>query len=183
LELQDVVTESVSLARDNSKEALLKRLEKYESVPPRSKADPKDLPRWVKTALVYWALDGLSYSDAAKRFKHSPKTLSEYAKSPAAKQWLSTLHEFLEDPVQMAKAILAANAHSITLERFAFLQAAIEAGDYKTGDAIARDLQDRVGIVAKRQQTDAPAVIKIQFGGSDLSAPVVEAEWESVENE
>jgi hypothetical protein len=178
-----LMTDSVSLTRDNSPEAFAKRMEKYETIPADKKEHPSQLPRWVKTALVYWALDGLTYKEAAERFNRKPKTLSMYAKSPAAKIWLSSLNEFLEDPVAMAKAVLSANAHSITLERFAFLEAAIDAGDYKEGDKIARDIQDRVGIVAKRQQTEAPLSIVIKLGGGDLSAAAVEAEYEIVDDE
>jgi hypothetical protein len=178
------MADSTDPGRDNSTKALIERLDKYETVPADKKEHPSQLPRWVKTALVYWALDGLTYKEAAERFNRSPRTLSLYARSPAGQIWLSTLKEFLEDPVAMAKAILSANAHSITLERFAFLQAAIDAGDYKEGDKIARDIQDRVGIVAKRQQSEVPMSIVIKLGGgNDLSAAAVEAEYEIVEDE
>jgi hypothetical protein len=176
------MTDSYDLTRSTLPADVANRLENV--VPADKKEHPSEIPRWAKTAMVYWALDGLSYKEAAARFNRKPATLSAYARSPAGQIWLSTLKEFLEDPVAMAKAILSANAHSITLERFAFLEAAIDAGDYKEGDKIARDIQDRVGIVAKRQQTDAPMSIVIQLGGGgDLSPAVVEGSYEIVEDE
>ena len=152
------------------------------NIPPRQKEDISELPRWVKTALVLWKVDGNSYNEAAKRFNRTGGTLSEYANSPAGKKWLASLEAFVEDPVAMAKAYLSANALSVTLERFIFLQAAIDAGDYVQGDKIARDLQDRMGVVAKK--TDAGAIsVKINLGGVPLEVPMIEAEWEEVKGE
>jgi hypothetical protein len=170
------MADSTSLTRSNLPDDVKERLAKYESVQPHLRENISDLPRWVKTALVLRAVDGLSYNEAATRFNKAGSTLSNYAQSPASKKWLSSLESFIEDPVAMAKAYLSANALSVTLERFIFLQAAIDAGDYATGDKIAKDLQDRMGIVAKK--ADAGAVsVKINFGGANFDAPVVEAEW------
>src|SRR5690606_31397358 len=138
-----------------------------------------ELPRWVKTALVLREVDGLTYREAAARFNKAASTLSDYARSPAAKTWIASLTEFVEDPIAMAKAYLSANALSVTLERFIFLQAAIDAGDYATGDKIARDLQDRMGIVAKKSSEGAIQV-KINLGGTSLDMPAIEAEYEEV---
>jgi hypothetical protein len=172
--------DSLSLTRDNSKEAVWKRLEAYGSTPADEREDVKDLPRWVKTALIFKAVDGMTWKDAAGRFGRSGRTLAMYARSPGARKWMASLEAFLEDPVAMAKAYLSANALSVTLERFVFLQAAVDAGDYKEGDKIARDIQDRMGLGVKK--ADGGAInVKIQFGGASLEGPVVEAEWESVE--
>jgi hypothetical protein len=163
---------------ESNKAVWLAKIEAGEivSIPPEKKENVEDLPRWVKTALVLWKVDGNSYKEAAARFNKAGGTLSSYARSPAGRKWLSSLESFIEDPVAMAKAYLSANALSVTLERFIFLQAAIDAGDYATGDKIAKDLQDRMGIVAKK--ADAGAVsVKINFGGANFDAPVVEAEW------
>lgn len=171
--------ESTSLSRSNKNEDIIKRMEKYESIPPAKKEDVSELPRWVKTALILRAVDGLTYKEAAGRFNKAAGTLKEYGRSPAAKAWLESLTGFLEDPVAMAKAYLSANALSVTLERFIFLQAAIDAGDYKEGDKIARDMQDRMGMVAKRSN-DGAISVKINLGGSGIEVPAIDAEWEVV---
>lgn len=155
---------------------------KYEKKPAYKRTELSELPRWVKTALVMKHVDGLTYKEAAARFNRSGGTLSEYGKSPAASKWIEHLLEFVEDPVAMAKAYLSANAMSVTLDRIAFLQAAIEAGDYATGDKIAKDLQEKMGIVAKKSQEGALSV-KIQLGAGSVDVPVIEAEWEKVGDE
>lgn len=173
------MTDSTNSKRDNSRAALDTRLAKYAEnmVAPCNKENIEDLPRWVKTALVMKAVDGMSYNEAAERVGRKGGTLSDYAKSPAAKKWLESLMVFLDDPISLAKAYIGANALSVTLERFAFLEAAVAAGDYREGDKIARDLQDRMGIVAKKVDGGAISV-KIQLGGGTLlEGPVVEAEW------
>jgi len=175
---------SIDSNRDNTNEGIAARMEKYKgkSIKPQDREKVTDLPRWVKTALVMKVVDGMTYKQAAERFNKSPKSLSAYARSPAAKKWVENLSEFVEDPVAMAKAYLAANALSVTLDRIAFLEAAVAAGDYTTGDKIARDLQDRMGIVAKKTSEGALSV-KIQLGASSAEIPTIEAEWEKVGDE
>ena len=168
---------STDANRDNSKAAVLARLEQYPSIRKEDRTEIEQLPRWVKTALVMQAVDGLSYNEAAERLGKAGSTLSAYAKSPAAKKWLSGLSEFLNDPVAMAKAYLSANALTITLERMAFLEAAVAAGDYREGDKIARDLQDRIGIIAKKAESGGAINIRLSLGGALLEGPVIEAEW------
>lgn len=171
---------STDVSRSNLPEDVKKRLAKYESTPPDKKENVADLPRWVKTALVLHAVDGLSYNEAAARFNKAGSTLSSYRRSPAAAKWLDSLTDFIEDPVAMAKAYLSANALSVTLERFIFLQAAIDAGDYATGDKIARDLQDRMGIIAKKSGGDGALSVNIKLASSSVEVPSIEAEWEVV---
>ena len=173
------MTDSTSVSRNNSAEAITERMAKYaeNTVPPEKKEEVSDLPRWVKTALVMKAVDGMSYNEAAERLGKTGGTLSNYAKSPAAKKWLASLAAFLEDPVALARAYLSANALSITLERLAFLEAAVAAGDYREGDKIARDLQDRLGLGAKKEGAGGAINIRLSLGGALLEGPVVEAEW------
>ena len=168
---------STDANRDNSKAAVLARLEQYPSIRKEDRTEIEQLPRWVKTALVMQAVDGLSYNEAAERLGKAGSTLAGYAKSPAAKKWLSGLSTFLNDPVAMAKAYLSANALTITLERMAFLEAAVAAGDYREGDKIARDLQDRIGIIAKKAESGGAINIRLSLGGALLEGPVIEAEW------
>ena len=163
--------------RDNSAEAIHARMAKYERTTSKDIVEIEQLPRWAKTALVMRAVDGLSYNEAAERVGKSGASLERYARSPAADKWLAGLTPFLDDPIAMAKAYLSANALSITLERLAFLEAAVAAGDYREGDKIARDLQDRVGIIAKRAEAGGAINIRLSLGGALLEGPVVEAEW------
>jgi len=177
--------DSTSLTRDNSTEALKKRLAKYaeNTIPRNKKAEIQDLPRWVKTALVMKAVDGLTYKEAAARMNKKPDTLSGYAKSPAAHKWLESLLEFIDDPVEMAKAYLRGNALSITLDRIVNLEAAIAAGDYKAADSIAKDLQEKLGITAPKAKADVPAVLNITIGGDQVEIPMIEAEWVEIVEE
>jgi len=158
-------------------------MEKYKDNVPQEKENVEDLPRWVKTALVYKALDGMSFKDAAERVNRNASTLSKYSRSPAAHKWLENLAEFLDDPVEMAKAYMRANALSITLDRISFLEAAITAGDYKAGDAIAKDIQEKLGIVSPKTKTDVAPVLNITIGGGNVEIPAIEAEWTEVKDE
>ena len=168
---------STDANRDNSAAAIHARMAKYERTTSKDIVEIEQLPRWAKTALVMRAVDGLSYNEAAERVGKSGASLERYARSPAADKWLAGLAPFLDDPIAMAKAYLSANALSITLERLAFLEAAVAAGDYREGDKIARDLQDRVGIIAKRAEAGGAINIRLSLGGALLEGPVVEAEW------
>jgi len=161
------------------------RMAKYKDnvVDPQDKEDPEDLPRWVKTALVVRAIEDLSYKTAAEQIGRNPSTLSKYARSPAAEKWLGSLFEFLDDPVEMAKAYLRGNALSITLDRVLFLEAAKAAGDYKAGDAIAKDIQEKLGIMAPKTKTEGPAVLNITIGSGSVEIPMIEAEWTEVKDE
>ena len=152
-------------------------------VKPEDKENIEDLPRWVKTALVFRHLDGMTWKDAAKRVGRPSGSLSKYAKSKAAKKWLETLIPFIEDPVAMAKAYLKGNALSVTLERMAFLEAAIEAGDYKAGDAIAKDIQEKLGIVSPKTKTDSQPVLNITIGSGSVEIPAIETTWLEVKDE
>ena len=167
------------------KQTMTEKMAKYKdtAVSPQNKENVQDLPRWVKTALVFKAVDGMTYTKAAERVNHSPNSLKKYAQSPAAKKWLESLLEFIEDPIEMAKAYLRGNALSVTLERMAFLEAAIAAGDYKAGDAIAKDIQEKLGIVSPKTKTDAQPVLNITIGSGSVEIPALEASWEEVKDE
>lgn len=149
------------------------------ATPAREKQEPHELPQWAKTALVMRAVEDLTFEEAAKRFNRTAKTLGAYGQSPAAEKWLGSLSAFLADPVAMARAILGANALSITLDRFMMYEAAKET-NIELADKIARDLQDRMGIVAKKVEAGAISV-KINLGGTSMEIPVIEAEYEVVE--
>jgi len=159
-------------------------MEKYKDnvVDPKLRENVEDLPRWVKTALVFRALEGSSWKEAAERLGRRPDTLSKYGQSPAAKKWLGDLLEFIDDPIELAKAYMRANALSITLERIAFLEAAISAGDYKAGDAIAKDIQEKLGIVSPKTKMDVAPVLNITIGGA-IEVPTIDATWEEVKDD
>jgi len=173
--------ESKAIIKKETNKELFARLKK--DFKPQECESVEDLPRWVKTALVFKTLDGMSFAMAAKRVGRNNSTLSKYAQSPAAKKWLESLIEFIEDPVEMAKAYLRGNALSITLERMAFLEAAIAAGDYKAGDAIAKDIQEKLGIVSPKTKTDSPPILNITIGAGSIEIPAIEAEWSEVKDE
>ena len=173
--------DSTSLTKKKETHAELFARLSLNKVPPKKKENIEDLPRWVRTALVMKAVDGASYKDAAKRFNRVGDTLSDYAKSPAAKKWLSSdFLGFIDDPIEVAKAYLKGNALSITLDRIAFLEMAIEAGDYKTGDAIAKDIQEKIGITAPKAKNEGPAVLNITIGSGSVEVPIIEGEWVEV---
>lgn len=177
------MAESKAVAKKKETDAERWARLKLTQVPPKEKKNVEDLPRWVKTALVMKAVDGATYKEAANRLNHAPSTLRDYAKSPAAKKWLSTLAEFIDDPVEMAKAYMRAHALSITLERLAFLEAAIAAGDYKAGDMIAKDIQEKLGIVSPKTKSEGPAVLNITIGSGAVEVPAIEATWTEVKVE
>ncbi len=166
------------------KQTMTEKMAKYKDnvVDPKLKENIEDLPRWVKTALVFKAVEGASWKEAADRFNRRGDTLSKYGQSPAAKKWLVDLNEFADDPVEMARAFMRANALSITLERIANLDAAISAGDYKAADAIAKDIQEKLGIVSPKTKTDVAPVLNITIG-SNIEIPTIEADWTEVKDE
>lgn len=149
----------------------------------KDKQEPHELPQWVKLALVRRAVEDLSYKDAAALFNKKGDTLRKYAQSPAAHKWLEPVFELIKDPVAMARALLAGNALHVTIDRMMFLETAKATGDYVAGDKIARDLQDRMGLVAKKASENQGMSIKINFGGAGFDAPVIEAEWEASDDE
>jgi hypothetical protein len=121
-----------------------------QGTPPNKREEPTDLPRWVKSALVFKEVYGESYNESAERFKRTGATLSQYAGSPAGKKWREQLTRFADDPIALAEAMLKGNALNITLDRIMFLEGLKEAGDFVEADKIARDLQDRIPELAKK---------------------------------
>jgi hypothetical protein len=118
--------------------------------PPREREEPSDLPRWVKSALVFKEVYGETYKEAAERFKKTGNTLAQYGQSPAGHKWREQLTRFADDPIALAEAMLKGNALNITLDRIMFLEGLKEAGDFVEADKIARDLQDRIPELAKK---------------------------------
>lgn len=147
---------------------------------PEAKEDISELPQWVKISLVQRVIGDLTYDEAAKPYGRKGASLADYGRSPAAKAWLAGLTPFLDDPIAMARAILAGSALSITADRLMIYEMAKET-NIELADKIARDLQDRMGIVAKKQEAGAISV-KINLGGTTLEIPSVEAEWEMIED-
>jgi hypothetical protein len=158
-----------------------------QGVPPREREDVKDLPRWVKSALVYKEVYGESYNEASQRFKHAGKTLENYAQSPAGKKWREGLQRFADDPIQLAEAMIRGNALNITLDRMAFLEMAKEAGDFAEADKIARDLQDRIPELAKKTAPKlglSGGVIQLVLPGGVAPEPLmVTTEYKLIEGE
>lgn len=177
------MTDSVERsAEENTNEKILERLAHLDVVPANEKENVEDLPRWVKTAFIMKDLDGLTYKEIAKRFNRSPKTIKNYASSPAAKEFRSLVQDWADDPINVAEAYLKGNALSVSLDRIAFLEMAIQAGDYKEGDRIARDLQDRIGLTKKASKGDVAPSITIQLP-EGTTAQAIEADYEVLDEE
>lgn len=154
-----------------------------ENYKPEEKEHPSELPHWVKIALTRRVVQNLSYKDAAAQVNRNSTSLARYARSPAAKAWLASLEGFVDDPLTLARFVMEEAATEVTMDRFMALEAAKANGDWNLVDRIARDLQDRMGIVAKKEAA-APIELKITFGGgTSLDVPVVEADWTAVEDE
>lgn len=160
---------------ENAPSKVRQRLAKYKK---NEISEATQLPPWVKVALTYRELYGWTWKDICKTVKRSPVTLQHYRRSPAAKAWVQSVREFRDDPVKLAGAILKSNQVGVMLDRVVFLEAAKEAGDYKEGDKIARDMQDRAGLVRKTDQPTGPAqiVINLPGGASIEDIPMVESE-------
>ena len=146
----------------------------------RDRTEPSDLPNWAKTALVKRELYGLTWKEAAQEFNRTAGTLKNYGLSPIGKDIRQQVGDFRDNPVEVAKAMLAANALGITLDRLTALEWAKDARDYQQVDKIASDLQDRIGITKKSPKSDTPMSITIQWSGGSFEAPVIEAEAEEV---
>lgn len=138
------------------------------------------LPVWAKMALARRALAGFSLRQAAKQSGKSHENLRKYAQSPAAKEWEATLRDLAEDPMRVADLMLKEAAAEVTADRFLIFEAAKDLGDWKLADTIAKDLQDRMGIVAKRSSEDQKIELRISLGGVPLDVPSIEAEYEIV---
>jgi len=176
--------ESTRKNRDPGRFALLK-----EGIPPNKREDIKDLPRWVKTALVRKEVYGESYNDAAKALGRTGRTLAQYAYSPAGKRWREQLQRWADNPVELAKAYLSANALNITLDRIFFLEAAKAAGDYEAGDKIARDIMDRIQGLERRSAqakgldlTNMTITVNLGAGTATLEPTFAESSYEKIQD-
>lgn len=142
------------------------------ATPAPEKQEVYELPQWVKTALVQRAVGDMTYEEAAKPYGRQGKTLANYGRSPAAAKWMMSLQAFLDDPVAMARAILSASALSITADRLMIYEMAKET-NIELADKIARDLQDRMGIVAQRSKDDMSGmVINVTLPGGSSLTPI-----------
>jgi len=57
---------------------------------------------------------------------------------------------------------------------------AVIAQRYKAGDSIAKDIQEKLGIMAPKQKNEGPAVLNITIGAGSVEIPMIEAEWSEV---
>ena len=161
----------------------IERLKALKKKEPEDRVSPSDLPTWVKLALIKHELYGLTWEEAAGEFGRSGKTLNMYGRTPIGQKIRSDVREFRDNPVEVAKALLSANALGITLDRLRFLEWAKRAGDYAAGDKIAADLQDRIGIT-KKDPKGAVGAMQITLniaGGTATFEPIaVETAHEKV---
>ena len=119
---------------------------------PEDVAEIQGLPRWVRTALVYRIVHGMTFKQVAKKFNKSPKTLSWWGRSVGAKKWIARLREIADNPVELARATLESESYQITLDRLLCLQMLKDAGEYAEADKILRDIQDRIGPFKQARQ-------------------------------
>jgi len=139
--------------------------------------DPKDLPGWVKMALIHRTLYSETINNAAKRFSKAGATLSNYIRSPAAKQWIKEIEDVSSNPVALAKAVIREHMLGIAMDRIMFLEMAKKAGDYIAADRIAADLMDRGGITKKLSPTgNAPQLTLILNSPQDMEPILIESE-------
>lgn len=143
---------------------------------PRKKQEVSELPFWVKTAMTRRIVQNLSIKDAAKSVNRNDTTLSRYMSSPAGQTWMEAISEVYDNPVSLAKMVLEEAATEVTLDRFMFLEAAKAAGDYTSADRIAKDLQEKMGIIAKKE-TGGAIKVEVKLGTSTLEVPTIEAEY------
>ncbi len=153
---------------------------KLKSLPAaHEKQEIYELPHWVKIALTRCVINNLTYAESAKVVRRSAATLQEYARSPAGRAWREQLADFASDPVTLAKAVLVEGAADVTLDRFAIFEAAKASGDWALADKIARDLQDRMGVIPQKSNENQGMSITVNFAGGNFDAPVIEADWEN----
>lgn len=133
----------------------------------KDREEISELPQWAKVALVDIWVNGVTYKEAAKRQgKSSTGALPGYAKSPAAKKWKAKLDPFLDDPVALAKAMLAGSAAHVTSGYMIALEQAAAAGDYAEVARMSRDLLDRVDVVGEHKTKQ-----QAQIGNITLQLP------------
>lgn len=149
---------------------------------PKDFVEYKDLPTWVRTALVMVEILGVSQKEAAKRCGKSGATLSNYVtRSPAAKAWAEELKKMTVDSQKMAQLVINSNSLGVSLEYFASYEKAIEAGDYAQVARISQDLLDRAGVTKKKEKSDDKIHVTLNIaGGGGIDVPEVTASYEEV---
>lgn len=147
---------------------------------PQDFKEYKDLPTWVRTAIVMCEITGLSRAEAAKRCGKAASTLGiYYTKSPAAKAWIAELQDIKVDPLKMSEMIFKSNSLGVSLEYFATYEKAIEAGDYQTAAKISQDLLDRAGVTKKKEKSNEKIQVTLNIAGS-LDVPEISASYDEV---
>jgi hypothetical protein len=158
--------------KETKKQESLARLK---TLTPRNKRDTlPELPGWVKAVLTYKHLYDIPPAEALKalNIKRAPSTLEKYAKSPAARKLRGMIRELSNDPVAMAELFLRSSAMAVTVDRLAFLEMAKAVGDYAEADRIARDMQDRIPELTKKQPKQQQAQqIVINLAAKSLDIP------------
>ena len=142
----------------------------------------KDLPTWVRTAIVMVEILGMTRTEAAKRCGKAQKTLSGYInKSPAAQAWATELRGMTADPQKMAQMVINSNSLGVSLEYFAAYEKAVEAGDYSSVAKISQDLLDRAGVTKKKEKNDEKIHVTLNIAGSQgIDIPEISASYEEV---
>ncbi len=139
------------------------------------KAEPSDLPGWVKAAFVEVDIGGKTYRQASELFKRNPSTLGSYARCPGAKKWREALRRLLDDPALMAKAVLESAVADSAANLIWAIEAAKMVGDYKEVRVGSAALLDRLNIQKKDKEAPKPT-IHIHIGSVEPEIITVKAE-------
>ncbi|MGW8181926.1 MAG: hypothetical protein ACWGQW_24630, partial [bacterium] len=98
---------------------------------PNKRQEASELPGWVKVAMTYVELYGLTRREAAEAVSRSYDSFCKYMKSPAAKEWRELTREKLDDPGFIAETLLRATTLGASLDYVWAMDRARELGDYK----------------------------------------------------
>ena len=140
---------------ENTAEAIAERLKRagVKLRRPENVFEIQGLPRWVRTALVYRIVHGMTWKQAASKCGKAAGTLALWGrKSPAGKKWIEKLKATADNPVELARATLESESYQITLDRLLGLRMLVEAGEHVEADKIMRDIQDRIGPFKQARQ-------------------------------
>jgi hypothetical protein len=127
--------------------------------------EPAQLPSYVKMAIMFKVLYGMTWKKAASEVKRGVHGIVMYAKSPAGKKFADRIAEVASDEGALAQMFWKASASDLSVAAMTNLQLAIEAGDYREVGVQLRDMMDRAGIEkSAKHRGEGATVIQINLG-------------------
>lgn len=165
--------------RSKTREKFLAKIESGE-IQARKKSEITEvtaIPRWVKTALGFVEVAGLTMKEAAERVGRRPATLGDWCAAPAVKEWRAQLRKTADDPVALGQGIVRSMQGAFTLEYMALLDAAINAHDRDLAEKMLAKLMESEGTLRKPKSSDhhGPSAIVINLGSSSVEIPMIES--------